>query len=187
MAFEAMNFENLLGLAGFSDNALKLHFTLYQGYVANANKLLGLLDSKESGTPEYSELQRRLGWEFNGMRLHELFFESLSKQQAALKEGKLLKEIGRIYGSFENWRKNFAAVGMMRGIGWVVLYYDKKSGKLFNAWVNEHDVGHFAGCEPLLVMDAFEHAFIPDYGLKKADYIEAFLKAVDWSVVEKRL
>jgi len=187
VAFEAKNFDNLLGLAGFSDALLKNHFTLYQGYVANANKLLGLLDTKEPGTLEYSELQRRFGWEWNGMRLHELYFGNLAKVQSQPKGGKVMEEIERIYGGFENWKKNFVAVGSMRGIGWTVLYYDRVSKELFNAWINEHDVGHFAGCVPLLVMDVFEHAFMLDYGLKKADYIEAFLKAVDWNAVEKRL
>ena len=74
----------------------------------------------------------------------------------------------------------------MRGIGWVILSYDEQSGELFNIWVNEHDVGHLAGCKPLLVMDVFEHAFMIDYGLKRADYIEAFFKAINWDVVSRR-
>ncbi len=90
------------------------------------------------------------------------------------------------FGSLESWEKDFRAMGAMRGIGWVVLYYDKTSNKLFNVWINEHDAGHFAGCAPLLVMDVFEHAYMTDYGLKKADYISAFLKVVDWAEVEKR-
>ena len=74
----------------------------------------------------------------------------------------------------------------MRGIGWVVLYFDE-TGLLNISWINEHDVGHLAGAKPLLVMDVFEHAYITDYGIKRADYIEAFWKAIDWDVVEKRL
>lgn len=185
--FEAKNYEHLLGMAGFSDTLLENHFTLYGGYVSNVNKLLELLDNKEPGTVEYSELQRRFGWEWNGMRLHELYFENLAKGTVFFSdESKLRKEIERIYGSLDSWKKNFTAVGMMRGIGWVVLYYDKMSKELFNIWVNEHDSGHLAGTIPLLVMDVFEHAFMPDYGLKKADYIEAFWKAIDWRAVENR-
>ena len=88
--------------------------------------------------------------------------------------------------SYQDWEKAFKAVGTMRGIGWVILYYDPEGKRFFNCWVNEHDVGHLAGAIPLLVMDVFEHAYMVDYGLKKADYIEAFFKAIDWSVVEKR-
>ncbi|MGZ5425020.1 MAG: Fe-Mn family superoxide dismutase, partial [Candidatus Aminicenantales bacterium] len=79
------------------------------------------------------------------------------------------------------------ATGAMRGIGWVVLYEDTTNGRLINFWINEHDVSHPAGGVPLLVMDVFEHAYMPDYGLKRADYIEAFFKAVDWAAAGMRL
>jgi len=186
MAFEAKNFDHLLGIKGLSENLLKTHFTLYQGYVTNTNKLLDLLDTKEAGTPEYSELQRRFGWEWNGMRLHELYFENLTKESNALSDGKLRAKMEKIYGSLEQWKKNFTGVGMMRGIGWAILFYDKSSGELFNVWINEHDTGHFCGATPLLVMDVFEHAYILDYGIKKADYIEALFKIIDWKEVVKR-
>ena len=74
----------------------------------------------------------------------------------------------------------------MRGIGWAILRYERETGMLFNAWANEHDVGHLAGTKILLIMDVFEHAYITDYGIKRADYIEAFMKAVDWTRVEER-
>jgi Fe-Mn family superoxide dismutase len=90
------------------------------------------------------------------------------------------------FGSHEAWEKDFRAVGAMRGIGWTVLYYDPQGDKLLNVWINEHDVGHLAGCVPLLVMDVFEHAFMIDYGLKRADYIATFFNAIDWAIVEKR-
>lgn len=186
--YEAKRFDHLLGMEGFSDNALNLHFTLYEGYVKNVNGLVDLLTAKEAGTVEYSELQRRLGWEFNGMRLHELYFENLMKGGSEFDANSDLgKLMVKLYGSFENWKKNFVSVGMMRGIGWAVLYYDPTANELFNVWINEHDVGHLTGSKPVLVMDVFEHAFLPDYGTKRADYIEAFLKNVDWEVVEKRL
>ncbi len=185
--YEAKNFERLLGTEGFSDAILRNHFTLYEGYVSNTNKLLESLDSKEIGTLEYSELQRRLGWEWNGMRLHELYFGNMVKSGSTFdSKSTFAKKIEGIYGGFEKWKENFTGVGRMRGIGWVVLYYDKEKNELFNAWVNEHDGGHFAGATPLLVMDVFEHAFVLDYGLKRADYISAFWNAIDWNVVSYR-
>ena len=84
------------------------------------------------------------------------------------------------------FEKDFKANASMRGIGWVVLYYDPLSKKLFNVWINEHDVGHLSGCIPILVLDVFEHAYMVDYGLKKVDYIEAFFKAIDWDIIAKR-
>lgn len=184
--YTAQNFDHLLGIPGFSDTLLTNHFTLYQGYVNNTNKLLELLDSKEVGTPEYSELQRRFGWEWNGMRMHELYFGNMKNGGTPMSEGALKSALEKTYGSVENWKKNFVGVGTMRGIGWVVLFLDDKSGELFNVWINEHDAGHLVGVTPLLIMDVFEHAYMVDYGLKKADYIEAFFNAIDWKAVEGR-
>jgi len=121
------------------------------------------------------------------MRLHELYFGNMKNGGSELSDGELKNKINKTYGSLENWRKNFAGVGGMRGIGWAILAHDKESDILFNIWINEHDIGHLAGATPLLVLDVFEHAYITDYGLKRADYIEAFMKAIDWEVVEKRL
>jgi Fe-Mn family superoxide dismutase len=191
MAYEAKDYSKLIGMEGFSETLLKNHFTLYQGYVTNTNKLMDTLASmlKEGkvGTPEYAELKRRMGWEFNGMRFHEYYFDNLGGKAALDKSGRLAKKLAENFGSHEDWEKDFRGTGAMRGIGWVILYQDNVTGKLFNQWINEHDVGHPAGCVPILVMDVFEHAFITDYGLKRADYIEAFFKNINWAVVESRL
>jgi Fe-Mn family superoxide dismutase len=185
--YENKNYESLFGTEGFSDELLKNHFKLYEGYVTNVSKFNGLLKSAEAGTPEYAELKRRFGWEWNGMRLHELYFGNIKKDAEKIDEGsELYKKISEKFGSFESWEKDFRATGAMRGIGWVVLAYDKNDGQLFNIWINEHDVGYLAGLTPLLVMDVFEHAFITDYGLARADYIDAFINAIDWVEVEKR-
>ena len=127
------------------------------------------------------------GWEFNGMRLHELYFGNLGGKAPLSKSGDLARQLTEHFGSFENWEKDFKATGMMRGIGWSILYQDTVSGRLINFWINEHDTGHPAGCNPLLIMDVFEHAFMTDYQTKKADYIEAFVKNINWSAVENRL
>jgi superoxide dismutase, Fe-Mn family len=191
MAYQAKDYNNLIGTAGFSETLLKNHFTLYQGYVTNTNKVMDTLNAMvkdgKIGTPEYAELKRRLGWEFNGMRLHEYYFENLGGKAALDKAGKLGKKLAESFGSYENWEKDFKGTGTMRGIGWVILYQDAAGGILINQWISEHDGGHPAGCTPLLVMDVFEHAYITDYGLKRADYIEAFFKNINWSKVEARL
>ncbi len=191
MKYQATNYERLLGTAGFSNQLLTNHFTLYNGYVTNTNKLADTLAemAKEgkSGNPEFAELKRRFGWEFNGMRLHELYFSNMVKGGAPLDTGsKTRAKLAEAFGSYENWEKNFKATGSMRGIGWTILYYDQVGGQLINTWINEHDGGHLAGASPILIMDVFEHAFITDYGLKRADYIEAFFKAIDWHAVAAR-
>lgn len=191
MAIEAKNYEILLGLEGFSDQLLKNHFTLYQGYVANTIKLDDILkqylQSGKVATPEFAELRRRFGWEFNGMRLHEFYFENLVKGGSELdQKSKLFKKIVIDFGYWENWENDFRGTGAMRGIGWVILYYDSATNRLFNAWVNEHDVGHLSGALPILIMDVFEHAFMIDYGLKRADYINSFFKSINWAIVASR-
>ena len=191
MSYAAKDYSKLIGMEGFSETLLKNHFTLYQGYVTNTNKVMDILNQMlkdgKTGIPEYAELKRRLGWEFNGMRLHEYYFENLGGKGGINKDGKLAKKITEDFGNYETWEKDFKAVGSMRGIGWAVLYQDPMNGRLVNFWINEHDVSHPAGCNPLLIMDVFEHAFMIDYGLKRVDYIETFFKNILWSAAETRL
>ena len=191
MAYTAKDYKSLIGMKGFSDTLLNNHFTLYQGYVTNTNKVLdtlaAMLKDGKVGTPEYAELKRRLGWEFNGMRLHELYFENLGGKVPLNKSGKLGKKLAEEFGSYENWEKDFRGTAAMRGIGWTILYQDNLTGKLVNQWINEHDTGHPAGCTPIMVLDVFEHAFMIDYGLKRAYYIEAFFNNINWGAAEARL
>jgi Fe-Mn family superoxide dismutase len=191
MPYSAKDYTNLIGMQGFSEALLKNHFTLYQGYVKNTNKLLDdtvqLCKDNKVETADYAEQKRRLGWEFNGMRLHELYFGNLGGKSPLNRSGNLALQLVEHFGGFENWEKDFKATGMMRGIGWSILYQDTVTGRLINFWINEHDTGHPAGCNPLLIMDVFEHAFMTDYQTKKADYIDAFMKNINWAAVENRL
>lgn len=191
MAYTAKDYGKLIGMEGMSETLLKNHFTLYQGYVTNTNKLLDLsavmLKEGKTATPEYAELKRRFGWEFDGMRLHEYYFENLGGKGGIDKDGDLAKKIAEDFGSYEDWEKDFKATGSMRGIGWAALYQDPHTGKLINFWINEHDTGHPSGCNLILIMDVFEHAFMLDYGTKRTDYIEAFFKNINWKAAESRL
>jgi Fe-Mn family superoxide dismutase len=188
--YAVMDFSKLLGMPGFSDTLLKNHFTLYQGYVNNSNKvfetLTNWLKEGKQGSYEFAELKRRLGWEFNGMRLHEIYFENLGGNGDPGKAPKLVEALKAQYGSFDAWVADFLATAAMRGIGWVVTYQDIAMGQVFNQWINEHDVGHPAGLNPILVLDVFEHAYMTDYQLKRADYVAAFMKNLKCEEVEKR-
>ena len=192
MPYQGRDYRRLLGATGLSDQLLKNHFSLYQGYVTNTNRitdtLTAMLTEGKTATPEYAELKRRFGWEWNGMRLHEYYFDNMVKGGNPLDaDSPLRKKLAEEFGSYENWEKDFKATGTMRGIGWAALYLDPVSKRVFNTWINEHDVGHLSGCDLLLIMDVFEHAFMIDYGLKRADYIEAFFKNIDWKVASSRL
>jgi Fe-Mn family superoxide dismutase len=146
-----------------------------------------MLKEGKTGTPEYAELKRRLGFEFNGMRLHEYYFENLGGKAVMNKSERLGKKLAEDFGSYEDWERDFKGTGTMRGIGWAILYQDNITGRLINQWINEHETGHLAGGIPILVLDVFEHAFMIDYGLKRADYIETFFKNINWDKVGSRL
>ncbi|MDZ4732537.1 MAG: Fe-Mn family superoxide dismutase [Nitrospirota bacterium] len=191
MLYQAKSFEHLKGLRDFSDQLLQIHLALYRGYVKNTNQLATILLNKvklwKTGTMEYAELKRRFGWEVNGMRLHELYFENLTKRSVSLKkQSPLYEKLRQDFGQFSTWERGFMGVGGMRGIGWVVLTRDPLTGRLFNVWMDEHDAGFLVGSTPLLVLDVFEHAYLQDFGMSRSAYVQAFMKAINWPVVEER-
>ena len=188
---------NLSGLNGISDQTLEMHFKLYEGYVKETNNLNekiaeflkdGKVDQDEM--PLYSELKRRLGFEFNGMVLHEYYFDNLKKGGGAdpARNSGFLKAAESSFGTYEVWKADFVGVGKMRGVGWAMCYEHPDTGRLSNHWISLHQIGEVAGFNPVLVMDVWEHAFLLDY--KPADrpkYIEAFFSNIDWAAVERRL
>lgn len=186
----AKEYSYLYGMQGFSDSLLKMHFQLYQGYVKNANLLISRLKELEAQDKdqnyEYGALKHRFSWEWDGMRLHEFYFDNLGGHEPLDKSDPLFQKIVKDFGSYEAWKKSFISTGLIRGIGWVILYRDRQNGRLFNTWINEHDLGHLSGGDPLLVMDVFEHAYITQYGLDRGKYINAFFDNVDWSKVSNR-
>ncbi|HEV3124440.1 MAG TPA: Fe-Mn family superoxide dismutase [Candidatus Dormibacteraeota bacterium] len=185
----------LSGLNGISDKTLELHFGLYGGYVKNTNllneQLVSLIHDGKSATPAYAEMTRRLGFEYNGMVLHEWYFGNMTSSGggADVAESSALgKAIGESFGSIDVWRQDFTAIGSMRGVGWAVLYLDPASGRLSNHWITLHEDGNIAGFKPIVVMDVWEHAFLLDYKpAERPKYIEAFLSNLDLGVAEKRL
>src|SRR5579871_1353368 len=184
---------DLSGLQGISDATLELHFGLYEGYVKNTNTLLELTqEARRNGAsgadPKFAELVRRLGWEFNGMRLHELYFDNLRKNATETSSGALYDLLAAGFGDFETWKKEFFAVGGMRGVGWAIAFYDPKGDQIVNQWVEQHHNGNVAGTVPIVVMDCWEHAFIRDYKpSERGRYVEAFYANLNWEACEGRL
>jgi Fe-Mn family superoxide dismutase len=181
-------------LDGISEDQIAQHWTLYEGYVKNVNLLnehAAALAKKGEYGPEFAELKRRLGFEYDGMILHEHYFGVLKgggRRKTLEPKSKLGQALAKDFGGVDAWKKEFMALGKMRGIGWAILYFDPRTGALSNNWVTMHESGHPAGFIPLLVMDVWEHAYMVDWGAGgRADYVEAFFKNVDWSVVERSL
>lgn len=196
MKYKAAVF-NLHGLRGISDRTLETHFALYEGYVKAVNELNGhifdfLKDGKvdQEEMPAFSELTRRLGFEYNGMVLHEQYFGNL-KPGGSDHPGPhsvFAQAAEGTFGSFERWKSAFSSVGMLRGVGWAVCYLNPASGQLTNQWISLHEHGNVSGFVPVLVMDVWEHAYLLDYKpSERAAYIEAFFSNVDWKAAELRL
>lgn len=188
--FEEMKF-NIGNLEGISADSVTEHLKLYSGYVKHANLILSKIEelSKDSEANAYAlgELQRRFGFEFDGMRNHEYYFKSLESGAVAPSSSSALKDaITEEWGSFDAWLARFKAIALTRGIGWAILYYDKTTGRLVNSWVDEQHLGHLTGLSPILALDVWEHAFVPDYKASgKKAYVEDFFKNLNWSVIEE--
>ena len=188
---------NISGLNGISDQTLEMHFKLYEGYVKGTNDLNqriadiladGVVDQDEM--PAHSELKRRLGFEYNGMVLHEYYFENMKKDGSGDPDrgSEFYQAAVKSFGSYEVWKADFVGIGKMRGVGWAICYQNPANGALSNHWISLHEVGNVAGFQPVLVMDVWEHAYLLDY--KPADrpkYIEAFFSNIDWQAVEGRI
>lgn len=180
------------GLDGISDEQIKDHWKLYKGYVDQVNKrneqLANLRLQGKGSTPEYEALRRRLNFEYDGMVLHRLYFKNMiATDEPDLTEGILLDAIEYYFGSYEIWKNDFIQAGKSRGIGWAILCMDPKTGYLFNLFITDHEIGHVATYKPLLIMDVWEHAYMIDYtATERGDYIDAFMRNINWPLVEKR-
>jgi len=195
-SYKARQF-NLSGLNGISDQTLEMHFKLYEGYVKETNKLTekiseflkdGKVDQEEM--PAYSELTRRLGFEYNGMVLHEYYFENMKRLGSGDpdKSSNFIKAAEASFGSYNIWKADFVGIGKMRGVGWAICYENPRNGRLSNHWITLHETGNVAGFIPVLVMDVWEHAYLLDYKpAERPKYIEAFFSNIDWNGVDRRL
>ena len=187
--FTAKTF-NIPALKGISTKTNEEHLKLYAGYVKNANLVLETLGqlSKEAEKNAYliGELGRRFSFEFNGMSNHELYFSSLEGGAKALTGTSALKKVIEVEcGSFDAWLSAFKSLALTRGIGWAVLWYDRKDKRLLASWVDEQHLGQLNNCAPILVLDMWEHSFVSDYQPSgKKQYVEDFFANLNWEVIE---
>ncbi len=186
--FTAKNF-NIKELPGISAKNIEEHMKLYAGYVKHANLCLAkVAELKDEPDNIYTmgEINRRFGFEYNGMRNHETYFALLEKDATPINENSdLYQAITMRWGSYDAWLAEFKAIAMTRGIGWAILYYDYENKILMNAWVDEQHIGQLQNCKLIVALDMWEHAYVYDYATsEKAKYIEAFFANLDWSVAE---
>lgn len=188
--FEEIKF-NIGPLMGLSAKNIEEHLKLYAGYVKNANLIIDTIkeyeNSGKDNTYAINELRRRFSFEFNGIRNHEYYFTSLVNGQKPLPENSQLKmAIEKQEKSFDAWLSNFKSLALTRGIGWAVLYYDKQTDQLVQAWVDEQHLGQLNGLSWILGIDMWEHAYLFDYvPADKKKYVDAFFEALNWEVIEE--
>lgn len=189
--YEIKNF-NIPELKDISSKTIEEHLKLYSGYVKHTNLILEkvkeLSENREDNSYLIGELRRRFGFEFDGMRNHEYYFESFEGGSLELgKESKLFKLIEESFGSFENWLNEFKYLAKTRGVGWAILYFDDRNSNLLNTWVDEQQSGHLMGLKPVVTLDMWEHSFVIDFPpSEKAKYIEAFFDNLNWKVISDR-
>ncbi len=187
---------NLPALAGLSEKQIKVHLGLYEGYVKHVNLIAEKLGAVRAGTLELdpyivAELRRRFAFEFDGMRMHEYYFEQFEGGATAMKQNSSLAlAAAEKYGE-AGLVGHAKEVAGTRGIGWVVVYADPianpPAGGLHTVFVNDHEMGQLAGLPIILALDMWEHAFMVDYApADKKNYVDAFFTNLNWSVVEKR-
>ncbi len=187
--YEAKTF-TIPTLDGISEKSVEEHLGLYAGYVKNFNAISGKLVEYAADTEKnahaLSELIRRKSFEFDGMRLHEVYFEQLEGGATALNSQSALG-IALHAEYHEYFEQYFKAIGNMRGPGWAMLYFDPVGAQFQTGFSGEQHQGHFVTLPVILALDVWEHAYLLDHGAQgKGKYIDAFFKNLNWSVIEKR-
>lgn len=191
MVYEPLTFD-IPELDGISDDTLSNHINLYNGYVNEVNLIKERIDAysqePESDTFAIAEIQRRLGFEFGGMRNHEYYFTQLEGGPKELPDGVLKEKLVFQWGSVDNWYNRFVEIALIRGVGWAMLYHDPHTDQLIQTWVDEQHIGHLADLDIILALDMWEHAYLRDYlSHEKNYYIDAFFANLNWEVVSGRL
>lgn len=191
MKYEAQTFA-IPEIEGISKATMTNHLGLYQGYVKHVNliqeKITEMSSDVVANAYTIGEMQRRLGFEFCGMRNHEYYFGQLEGGAKALPEGTLKSKIEVQWGSFETWLDSFTQIAKARGVGWAMLYYDAKTDQLVQTWVDEQHIGQLVGVDIILALDMWEHSYLMDYAsADKGKYVDAFFKNLNWEVVASRM
>jgi superoxide dismutase, Fe-Mn family len=176
----------LLELDGISRTTIDAHYRLYQGYVAKRNEILGKLEEVdlEAANQVYSDfraLKVDLTFAIGGIKNHEIYFEHLGGE-GGNPSGAIAGLVERDFGSTDGWRADLKASGMS-GRGWAWTAYDWDEGRLFNYVGDAQNTFPVWNATPLVALDVYEHAYFLDYQTDRAAYIEAFLRNLDWSVV----
>ncbi len=191
MTYEPLTFD-IPELAGISTDTIENHLALYKGYVKHVNiirdKIAAYSNDRENNTFAIAEMQRRLGFEFGGMRNHEYYFSQFESGPTELPDGTLKRKLEEQWGSVAVWTQRFRDIAMTRGVGWAMLYHDPHTDQLVQTWVDEQHIGQLADLDIVLALDMWEHSYLRDYlSADKGKYVDAFFANLNWEVVSGRM
>jgi Fe-Mn family superoxide dismutase len=132
----------------------------------------------------FAHLKRLINSRGNSVVLHEFYFDGVTPKPADPQQ-QLRKAIEQRFGAMEKWSADFVA-SAKEASGWAMLVKHPVNGKLYNLVSDEHAMGVLWMAKPIAVIDTYEHAFYIDYQNRKAEYIEKFLRHIDWVEADKR-
>ena len=176
-------------LSGLSLKLMESHYeNNYGGAVRRLNAITEQLESLDwAKTPGHviNGLKREELIALNSTLMHELYFASLGGEGRPTKM--MAEALTRDFGSVQNWRTQFSAMGyaLGGGSGWVLLSWVPRDGRLINQYASDHSQS-IAGAIPVLALDMYEHAYHIDFGANVRAYVDTFLRNVDWQAVEGR-
>jgi len=182
--------QSLFEMDGISRGQIEQHYTLYEGYVKKTNEIRSKLpradlDTANQSYSELRELKVELSFTLNGVKLHEEYFFNLGGKGGRPSD-KLRTIIERSSGSYEAWEKDLRASGLVAR-GWVITAFDFDDNRLYNYIADSHNTYGIWNALPVIVLDTYEHAYMVDYGVKRAPYIDAFLRNINWDVINARV
>jgi len=166
------------------------HDKHHRKYVDTANELIEklLASRKKSDFAAIAALEQKLAFNVSGHVLHSIFWQNLAPGAGGQPAGELAQLITRDFGSFDNLKQqmNEAATTLM-GSGWSALVWDPVIERLGTTQIHDHQNEITQGSVPLLVLDAWEHAYYLQYLNVRADYVKAMWNIVNWEDVADRL
>lgn len=177
-------------LDGLSERLIQSHWeNNYGGSVRTLNmietRLAAAVADPDYPPAAYGGLKREELLRTGSVVLHEIYFDGLGGNGEAA--GGIRDALTAAFGSFDTWLTDFkrTAAALGGGSGWVILALNTHTGQLHNYWSWDHMHAPAMGV-PLLALDMYEHSYKMDYGAAAARYIDAFLRNVDWEVVDRR-
>jgi superoxide dismutase, Fe-Mn family len=173
-----------------SGKIMELHHDKHHAaYVKGANEALEKLDDLRD-KEDYSRLpalEKALAFNLSGHVLHSLFWNNLAPRNGGRPEGELARAIDRDFGGFDRFRKQMTEVAStVMGSGWAALVWEPLGQRLLTTQIYDHQSNLSQAGIPIMVLDAWEHAFYLQYQNRKKEFFEAVWNVWNWDDIGER-